>query len=163
MAEPRERHLGIENTQTKKLLIAIEDTGYAYTFYFAYLKLNYKDINCDIIGVGGADSFNNQLEKRYDYDEYIIIYDSGVEDRKLKEIRRALNNLRKNTDASIYIFAPKCFEEILLSFTFLDNYVKENKNTDAYKVYTAIQGMMNGGECVDYFKSSSQMMSEEKR
>ena len=164
MAEPRQIHLGSKDKKTKGILVAIEDTGHAYNFYMYYLKRNYQCIIGDILGVGGADRFDSELSQRYDYDKYIIIYDSGAEMQKLNRIKRALDNLRKNTDVPIYTFTPKCFEEILLSFTLLDNYVKSNKNTDAYKIYKDVQEMMNGSACVDYFKYESKMiMSEENK
>lgn len=164
MAEPKQRHLGSRDTKTKGILFAIEDTGYAFEFYKYYLKRNYQDIIGDLLGVGGADSFDKELSKRFDYDKYVIIYDSGAEMQKLNKVRRALTKLRNNTDAPIYVFTPKCFEEILLSFTYLDNYVKDNKNTEAYKIYRDTQEMINGADCVDYFKYDSDIiLSEEKR
>lgn len=163
MSESRERHLGGKNAK-KGLLFAIEDTGYAFDFYMTYLKTNYSGVIGDLLGVGGADSFDKALSQRYNYDKYIIIYDSGAEMKKLNKIGRALTNLRKNTDAPIYLFTPKCFEEVLLSFTLLQDYVRENKNTKAYKVYRDVQEMMLGSNCVNYFQyDSEKIMSEEKK
>lgn len=164
MAEVRERHFGKIDSDSKGILFAIEDTGHAFTFYMTYLAKNYKIESADLVGVGGADKFNNELMVRTDYDGYIIIYDSGAEIRKLNSISRAIKNLRKKTNAPIYLFTPKCFEEILMSFTCLQNYVAENKNTDAYKVYRDIQKMMNGADCVDYFQYDSEsIVSEEQK
>lgn len=165
MIGTRERHLGTNNGTSKGILIAIEDTGKAYDFYLTYLKKNYKIEKGDLLGVGGADNFNEELLKKNGYDTYIIIYDSGVEQRKLNKIRRALQNLRKNTDSPIYTFTPKCFEEILLSFSCLEEYVRPNQGTDAYKVYCDIQMMMQKhGNIINYFGyEDEQIVSEEKK
>lgn len=164
MAEVRERHLGKQDDSSKGILFAIEDTGYAYDFYMNYLLKNYKIENGDLVGVGGADNFNTELMARTNYDRYIIIYDSGAEIKKLNSISRALNNLRKKTNVPIYLFTPKCFEEILLSFTLLHEYIKENKNTNAYKIYRDIQEMINGTAYTNYFQYDSEsILSEEKK
>lgn len=164
MAEARERHLGKQDNSSKGILFAIEDTGYAYTFYMTYLLKNYRIKSGDLVGVGGADRFNDELMNRTDYDEYIIIYDSGAEIRKLNSINRALKNLRKKTDAPIYLFTPKCFEEIMISFTLLQDYIKENRHTNAYKIYRDMQEMMNGAAYIDYFQYDSEsIISEEKK
>lgn len=56
---------------SKKVLIAIEDTGVAYNFYKAYLESNYSIPNGILLGVGGAANFAPELKKHSDYDVYI--------------------------------------------------------------------------------------------
>ena len=170
MAEPRKYEIrGLKGTPNypigtdRKILLALEDTGYAFNFYKDYAHRNYSIPEADIIGVGGADNFPNVLRTEIGYDAYIIVYDNGAEKKKLDSIADALDELRENTSAPIYSFTPKCFEEVLLSFTYLADYVKTNHNTLAYEVFNKLQGILNGDSDINYFTIKNEIMSEEKK
>lgn len=152
------------NTE-EKVLIAIEDTGYAFNFYRDYLKRNFTIANADIVGIGGANNFSEALEERVNYDAYIIIYDRGAELRKLLSIRNALETLKEeNASAAIYLFTPNCFEEILLSFSLLDSYVQINCDTDGYAVHQMLQELIHGKvSSIEYSELGEQYLSTEQK
>ena len=149
---------------SKKILIAVEDTGVAYNFYKTYLESNYSIPNGILLGVGGASNFEAELVARSDYDSYIIVYDSGASERLINQVMHALKILQKtNKDSSIYVFSPLCFEEILLSFDKLGDYTKQNWYTDAHEIYNNLQKVMKGSYEANYFTYNSNIESAENR
>lgn len=171
MSEIREQTLhgmkGMPNypiNTDKKVLFAIEDTGNAYNLYKDYLIRNFSISNADIVGVGGADNFKKEIEKRLDYDAYIIIYDAGVESGKIKKISNAISFIKSNNAvAKIFTFTPMCFEEVLLSFSDIQDYINKN-NKKNYEMFTKLQLLMEGNiSKIDYFNYDDYMQSTEQK
>lgn len=171
MSEIREQSLhGVKGTPNypintdKRVLFAIEDTGNAYNLYKDYLARNFSIANADIIGVGGADNFKRELEKRIEYDAYIVIYDAGVESSKIRKISNAIEFIRvHNKVAKIFVFTPMCFEEVLLSFSNIRDYINKN-NKKNYEMFNKLQWLMSGliSE-IDYFNYNDYMQSTEQK
>jgi len=156
-------------TISKKILIALEDTGYAYNFYKEYFNNNYSIPNGELIGIGGATNFGKELKDKGDYDAYIIIYDAGADTKLLNSINNAIQGLMElhaqegGKPKPIYLFTPKCFEEILFSFTELEKYVKPNLHSEAGTIYLELKKVMKGSYDIDYFVINSPVISEEKK
>lgn len=147
----------------KNICIITEDRGNGFQFYMSYLHYNYPDIRGALIGAVGNKSIAYIIEEYNDYDEYVIILDAGISPNEFRGIKLTIQSeLRENT--KVYFFTPNCLEEVLLSFTKMEEYINVGGTHQELKLMKGIHDVVEGNtDSIDY-KSfiSLELITKEK-
>lgn len=98
-----------------------------------------------VIGSTGKDSIRYILEEYNKYDAYIIIIDRGISDKDYDILNNTITNFKiKMKKVPIFIFQPKCIEEILISFYDLNKYIELNNCESAIKLHNELRMVLKG-------------------
>lgn len=138
----------------KNICVITEDRGNGYQFILSYILQNYPEMSGIVIGSTGKDGLRYILEEYHDYDAYIFVFDSGISDREYDVLSNTISQFKKNrNDIPMYIFQPKCMEEVWLSFYRLDEYIQLNNSTEALDLQNELAKIIQGAiEEIDYNK-----------
>lgn len=136
----------------RNICIITEDRGNGFQFILSYILQNYPEMSGMVIGATGKDSFRYVLDDYGDYETYIFVVDRGISDKEFEQVKATLSEFKKSKkDVTIYIFQPKCMEEVWLSFYRLNEYIKPNNSLDAIKLQSELRKVLNGDiEKIDY-------------
>lgn len=149
----------------KQICIITEDKGNGYQFVLSYILQNYPEISGIAIGAVGKDSFRYILEEYDNYDAYVFVIDRGISDvdfNRLKKTLEAFKNSKRNTP--MYIFQPKCMEEVCISFYRLNEYIDLNKAAEAVELHYELEKLLTGNIAdIDYSKYKTLQYSTDEK
>ena len=155
---------GIINS-LKQICIITEDKGNGYQFVLSYILQNYPEMSGIAIGAVGKDIFRYILEEFDNYDAYVFVIDRGISDvdfNRLKNTLEAFKNSKRNTP--MYIFQPKCMEEVCISFYRLNEYIDLNKAAEAVELHYELEKLLTGNIAdIDYSKYKTLQYSTDEK
>lgn len=106
------------------ITILMEDDGYAFDFVSQLLKKTYTHLNFDLMGAHGEGGMHHIISY-INTDFLILIYDKSNNIKMLQNINTEIREFKnRNSNARVISIMPKVFEEILLSYIYLQDLIK---------------------------------------
>ena len=125
------------------ITVLLEDDGYAFDFVSQLLKKVYNYLNFDLIGAHGEGGIKH-IVSFINADLLIVVYDKSNNIKMIQNIDIELNNFKhRNPNATIVKIMPKAFEEIILSYAYLQELINTN-DKQGIKLLNTINDYMTG-------------------
>lgn len=118
------------------ITVLLEDDGYAFDYTAQLLKKAYDFLNFDLIGAHGEGCIHH-LISYINTDLLILVYDKSNNIKLLQNINTEIKAFKsRNNKSKVITIMPKAFEEIILSYTGIENLIKTNNSKGISLLHT---------------------------